>query len=164
MVNIDEVLMPCEQVVKKQGGVSYDSPMGAAGDLFLTNMRLIFLNKKRWGVISPGVISGQDVYIHLQNVQSVGKGSFGSLIVRAEKEHRFMVTIWQSGKWVKIIQQTMTLPLQGRQYRQPQKSGRPIPPPPPQPDAGNFCASCERPLEYVQQYRRWYCRTCQRYA
>jgi len=43
-----------------------------------------------------------------------------------------------------------------------------IPPPPPPPEAAvprpPFCANCGRPTTYVQQYQRYYCYYCQKYA
>ena len=32
------------------------------------------------------------------------------------------------------------------------------------PAAMTNCPSCGGPLEYIQQYQRWYCRKCQKYA
>jgi hypothetical protein len=39
------------------------------------------------------------------------------------------------------------------------------PSPPPQPQAQTpRCPTCNQPLELIQQYNRWYCRTCQKYV
>ena len=36
---------------------------------------------------------------------------------------------------------------------------------PPQPQAQTpRCPTCNQPLELIQQYNRWYCRTCQKYV
>lgn len=40
-------------------------------------------------------------------------------------------------------------------------SGAPAPPPAP---ATPACPTCGRPLTYVQQYQRWYCQNCRKYA
>lgn len=37
-------------------------------------------------------------------------------------------------------------------------------PPPPVPPAQSICTTCGRPLTYVQQYQRWYCESCRKYA
>jgi len=41
-----------------------------------------------------------------------------------------------------------------------------VPPPPPQEAAQNIpaCPNCGRPLTWIEQYQRWYCYNCQRYA
>jgi len=39
----------------------------------------------------------------------------------------------------------------------------PQPPPQPQPQIPR-CPTCGQPLELIQQYNRWYCRTCQKYV
>ena len=38
--------------------------------------------------------------------------------------------------------------------------------PPPQPHSSNVptCQNCGGSLEFIQQYKRWYCRKCQKYA
>ena len=36
------------------------------------------------------------------------------------------------------------------------------PPPPPPPEA--VCPACGGPLTYIQQYKRWYCYKCKKYA
>ena len=50
------------------------------------------------------------------------------------------------------------------QVPQPQ-APPPPPPPPPQSyqDTQRYCTSCGQPLNYMQQYQKWYCYTCQRY-
>ncbi|UCH88041.1 MAG: hypothetical protein JSV49_07160 [Thermoplasmata archaeon] len=40
-------------------------------------------------------------------------------------------------------------------------AGAPAPPPP---QGGQTCKSCNGPLTFVQQYQKWYCYTCQKYA
>jgi hypothetical protein len=39
-----------------------------------------------------------------------------------------------------------------------------VPPPPPQGVAQNTCPNCGQPLTWIEQYQRWYCYNCQRYA
>ena len=39
----------------------------------------------------------------------------------------------------------------------------PLSPPPPAANAP-VCQNCGGPLEFIQQYNRWYCRSCQQYA
>jgi MFS family permease len=39
----------------------------------------------------------------------------------------------------------------------------PAPPPPPPPGA-EVCPTCGGPLTYIQQYQRWYCYKCKKYA
>lgn len=166
MVNIEELLGSGENVVKKQKRVMYDYSGGPTGDLYLTNMRLIFLPKKRWAILSLGSLLGKDIIISLQSISMVGKGSFGSVKVQSDKEHRFFVSLWNTGSWVDTIQQTMsTTQTQGPPRQQPrfQQKYTP-PPPPPRPSNAQPCGTCGRPLEFIQKYNRWYCRTCQKYA
>jgi hypothetical protein len=153
------MLMPGEQVIKNQGGISVDFAGGPTGDLYLTNMRLIFLHRKRWALISPGSLMGNDIQIPLQSIRTTNKGSFGTVEVQVEKKYIFFVTMFQNGSWFDAIQQAMRLSHQQPPYQQ--QSFRAAPPPP---TAGNFCPNCGRPLEFIQQYSRWYCRTCQKYV
>lgn len=52
------------------------------------------------------------------------------------------------------------------------KAGRlssPVPesiPPPPPPEEENvfYCKECGKPLTYIEQYKRWYCYSCEKYA
>jgi len=47
----------------------------------------------------------------------------------------------------------------------PTYTSQPPPPPPPQPQVQvPRCPTCGQPLELIQQYNRWYCRTCQKYV
>jgi hypothetical protein len=45
----------------------------------------------------------------------------------------------------------------------PSPTYAPSPPPQPQPQVP-LCPTCGQPLELIQQYNRWYCRTCQKYV
>ena len=38
-----------------------------------------------------------------------------------------------------------------------------LPPPPPPTDA-QFCSSCQKPMNFIQQYNRWYCDNCKKYS
>ena len=164
MVNIKELLTSGENVIKKQGRVMYDYSGGPTGELYLTNMRLIFLHKKRWALLSPGSLLGKDIIIPLQSIRVVSKGSFGSVKVQSDKEHRFFVSIWNTGRWVDTIQQTMsTTQRQGPPQQQPRFQQFSPPPPPPSSNV-QHCGNCGRPLEFIHKYNRWYCRTCQKYA
>jgi len=164
MVNIEELLTSGENVIKKQSRVMYDYSGGPTGDLYLTNMRLIFLPKKRWALLSPGALLGKDILIPLQSIRMVSKASFGSVKVQSDKEHRFFVSLWNTGSWVDTIQQAMSTTQ--KQYppgQQPRFQQQYRPPPPP-PSSVHNCNNCGRPLEFIHQYNRWYCRTCQKYA
>jgi hypothetical protein len=37
-------------------------------------------------------------------------------------------------------------------------------PPPPPPANAQMCPSCGQPMTFVQQYNRWYCQNCKKYA
>ncbi len=37
-------------------------------------------------------------------------------------------------------------------------------PPPPAPPGAQVCPTCGGPLTYIQQYQRWYCNKCKKYA
>lgn len=168
MVNIEELLSPDETILKKQSGVVFGLGMGPTGDLFLTNKRLLFLHKKRYALISPPALTGNDLIIELQNVRSVRKGSFGSIKIQADKEYTFAVTIFQNGDWVDAVNTAMnTLPRFQQQPSPPfqtsqQQQTPPLPPPPPQ-HSSPLCPSCGRATTFIQQYNRWYCHFCQRY-
>lgn len=178
MVKIEGILMSGEQVIKNQNRITFETGLGPAGDLYLTNMRLIFLNRKSWGLISPGALLGTDIQIPLQSIKTVSKGNLGSIDVHADKKYIFIVSMFRNSDWVDAIQQAMRAvqqPPYQPPYQQPQQpSPQQYPqtpfqqpqyrPPPPPPNAGRFCANCGRPLEFIQQYNRWYCHTCQKYA
>jgi len=38
------------------------------------------------------------------------------------------------------------------------------PPPPPPPPGAQVCPTCGGPLTYIEQYQRWYCYKCKKYA
>ncbi|MCK5403101.1 hypothetical protein KAI60_03210 [Candidatus Bathyarchaeota archaeon] len=166
MVKIEELLTSGENIIKKQSRVMYEYAGGPTGDLYLTNMRLIFLPKKRWALLSPGALLGKDIIISLQGIRLVSKGSFGSVKVQSDKDHLFFVSLWNTSSWVDTIQQTLSsTQRQGPPRQQPrfQQSYNPPPPPPP-PTNVQHCGNCGRPLEFIHKYNRWYCRTCQKYA
>lgn len=165
--NIEELLTPGESVIKKQSGVMFGGM--PTGDLYLTNRRLIWLHKKRWGLLLPGALVGKDVQIPLQNISMVSKGRLGTLKIQADKEYSFSVSVWNTGGWVDAVQQVMRSSSQPSAYppsysqTPPYRHTPPPPPPPPTNAAGRFCPNCGHPAEFVQQYNRWYCRTCNRY-
>ena len=37
-------------------------------------------------------------------------------------------------------------------------------PPPPQNENIHYCKDCGKPLTYIDQYKRWYCYNCKKYA
>ena len=162
--DIEEVLMPGENVIKKQSGVMGNGP---TGDLHLTNKRLIFLNKKRWAILSInpiGGLTGKDIILPLENISAITT-TFNGIKVQADKNYDF--TVGRFGKreeWVNAIQQEK----HKAQYPQSQQpSWGPIrtpPPPPPPSTSSRFCPSCGRPVEFIHQYNRWYCRSCQSYV
>jgi len=107
MVKIEELLKIDEKVIKQQGGVMTGRGMAPTGDLFLTNLRLIFLHKKRWALIPfTGTLTGEDLQIPLQNIKSVKK-SWGALKVLADKEYTFVVSALKTSGWIESIKQTM---------------------------------------------------------
>jgi hypothetical protein len=108
MGKIDEILMPDEKIIKSQRRIQVGSGMFGmpSGDLFLTNIRLMFIHSKGWSLLSPAVGSsllGKNLQISLQDIQSVKKG-FGSVKVKADKDYSFMVSAWKAGGWVDAIQ------------------------------------------------------------
>ncbi len=169
MVNIDELLTQGETILKNQGGVVFGLGMGPTGDLFLTNKRLLFLHKKRYALISPPALTGNDFTIDLQNVRSVSKGSLGSIKIQTDKEYTFAVTIFQNTGWVDAITSAMSSLQRFPQQPSPpfltsqQQQTPPLPPPPPERSSPIRCPSCGRPADFIQQYNRWYCHLCQRY-
>lgn len=44
-----------------------------------------------------------------------------------------------------------------------QNAGVAAAPPPPSRDV-RYCQSCGQPLSYIEQYGRWYCYSCEKYA
>ena len=115
MVKIEELLVPGETVIKKQGGVTLGRGMGSTGDLFLTNTRLLFVPSKLWAVVLPDpktLVGRRDVIqIPLQKIK-VAKKSFGALKVQADKEYTFMVSVWKTGGWVDAVEQAMRTAIQ----------------------------------------------------
>ena len=151
MGKIEDLLMPDEKVIKKQVGTQISNMAGQpAGDLYLTNKRLIFLHSKGWSLLSltpaTGVLLGKDIVIPLEDIKSVEKSMLGYLKVRAEKEYQFAVSFSFAQGWVDATLQALAL------YRQ---SPPPPPPPPPtqeqpifsqtprpQSSAKAFCPQC----------------------
>jgi hypothetical protein len=159
MVSIGELLIPGEVVLKKQSGVGLGIGVWSrTGDLFLTDKRILFLQT-----------FGENIIIDLQNVRLVHKGSTGSIVIQADKEHIFAVTIFQNGAWVDEINTAIyslqRFPQQPSPPFQtsPQQQTPPIPLPPPQQANPLRCPSCGRPADFIHQYNRWYCHLCQRY-
>jgi hypothetical protein len=149
MGKIEDLLMPEERIIKKQAGTQISNMAGQpAGDLYLTNKRLIFLHSKGWSLLSltpaTGVLLGKDIVIPLQDIKSVEKNMLGYLKVRADKEYQFAVSFSFAQGWVDATLQALTL------YRQ----SPPPPPPPtqqqpifsqtprPQVSAKAFCSQC----------------------
>lgn len=110
MVKIEELLVPGEVVIKKQGGVSLGRGISPTGDLFLTNARLLFVPSRLWALVLPDpktLVGRRDVtQIPLQKIKSAGK-SFGALKVQADQEYTFMVSVWKTGGWVDAVEHTM---------------------------------------------------------
>lgn len=115
MVKIEELLVPGETVIKKQGGVTLGRGMGPSGDLFLTNTRLLFVPSRLWSLVLPDpktLVGRRDVtQIPLQKIKAAKK-SFGALKVQADKEHTFMVSVWKTGGWVDAVEQAMHTAMQ----------------------------------------------------
>ena len=145
MGTITDLLHPGESVIMQQ---RIDVP---TGDLYLTNMRLIFRRL--------GKLGGKDIQIPLQNIKRVWK-SFVLLKVQANQEYEFMVNIGPAGKWVTAIQhahQRLTQPSTFQPRGSPQPSV-------PQTMDQKPCTSCGAPLVYVHKYSRYYCNNCQQYV
>ncbi len=170
MTNIEEVLMSGETVIKKQSGVMAGGP-GPTGDLHLTNMRLIFLNKKRFSLVSInplGSLLGKDILLPLENITTIST-TFSGIKVQADKTYEF--TVGRFGKreeWANAIQQekhkAQYPPTQQPAWGPMRTPAPPPPPPPPVATSSRFCPSCGRPVEFIAQYNRWYCRSCQKYV
>ena len=163
MGKIEELLIPGERVIKKKGGVTASHQGSGTGDLHLTNQRLIFTPKKRYallGQIFSASLIAKDLLIPLQNITSLEIGFLRDLIVQANKKYSFSGL--NARNWVEAIKQASSTPQQSYP-QQPQFQSQPPPPPPPPPSSPRFCGNCGKPLEFIQQYNRWYCRNCQRY-
>jgi len=137
MVNIEELLMPGERVIKKQ---RIDVP---TGNLYLTNNRLLFLRL--------GKLWGRDIQIPLQNIKKVWK-SFVSLKVQADKEYDFMVNVQHADGWINAIREAHSM-LQQVPTSQSQPSTH-----------RRHCNSCGGPLVFISKYNRYYCNNCRKYA
>ena len=112
MGKIEDLLMTGEHVMKRQGNVQLvtGGPGMPAGDLFLTDRRLLFLVSRGWSSITPGAgLGAKDLILSLQDVKSVDKGGLGHVKVRADKEYQFAVTMWHSGGWVDEIRHAISL-------------------------------------------------------
>ncbi len=73
MGKIEDLLMPEERIIKKHAGTQVSNMAGQpAGDLYLTNKRLIFLHSKGWSLLSltptTGVLLGKDIVIPLHDI------------------------------------------------------------------------------------------------
>lgn len=113
MVKIEDFLTPGERVVKKQRRIQMGRGAAGmpAGDLYLTNTRLIFIHSKGWSLLSPtpgSAALGKNIEIPLENIKSVEKG-FGSVKIHADKKYEFNVTVWKAGDWVTTIQQAINV-------------------------------------------------------
>ena len=110
MVKIEELLIPGEAVIKKQGGITLGRGIGPTGDLFLTNSRLLFVPSRLWALVLPDpktLVGRRDVtQIPLQKIKAARK-SFGALKVQADQEYTFMVSVWKTGGWVDAVEQAM---------------------------------------------------------
>ena len=110
MVKIEELLVPGETLIKKQGGITLGRGIGPTGDLFLTNTRLLFVPSRLWALVLPDpktLVGRRDVtQIPLQKIKAAKK-SFGALKVQADQEYTFMVSVWKTGGWVDAVEQAM---------------------------------------------------------
>lgn len=185
MTKIEELLKPGENVIKKQGGVTVGKGVAGmpSGDLILTNMRLIFLHRKRWALLSPipaASLMGKDIQIPLRNIKTVDK-SLGNLKIKAStpttplKEYQFATSVWHASGWVDAIRQTLRTPSNPSTYLppqhqpQPQQSNPPVhsrlqvqaqaqqsQPQQPQSVVRKFCPNCGNPVNTADNY----CRSC----
>lgn len=115
MVKIEELLVPGETVIKKQGGITLGRGIGPTGDLLLTNTRLLFIPSRLWALVLPDpktlVGKGDVTQIPLQKIKAASK-SFGALKVQADKDYSFMVSVWHTGGWVDAVEQAMRATIQ----------------------------------------------------
>lgn len=163
MTKIEELLTPGEKVIKTQRRIQ----MGAgavgmpAGDLYLTNSRLIFLHSKGWSLVTPvpgAALLGKNIITPLRDIKSVKKG-LGSVKVQADKKYEFMVSAWKAGGWVDAIQQAISALKQPPTPVPPPKAQQPTTaraPPPPQPKARRFCRNCGSPVNLEDKF----CESC----
>jgi hypothetical protein len=161
MGKIEDLLMPDEQITKKQATVQLLVGQGGmpSGDLYLTNKRLIFLVSRGWSLVTPGAgIGATDVLLSLQDVKSIDK-SLGYIKIKADKEYAFSVSIWHTGGWVNAVRQAIAL------YPPPTSQTASTPPPgpsigqvrqPAQPSARRFCPSCGSPVSSEARF----CESC----
>ena len=166
MTDLQDVLMPGETVIKTQNGVTVNGP-GPTGDLHLTNRRLLFLNKRRWAAISInplGSLLGKDLLLPLDNIRDVAT-TFSGFKVKADKDYEFGVgRFGKREEWVTAIQQEQQRLRYPSTQQPPWGATQTLPPPPPPPDTpSQFCPSCGKPAQFIHQYNRWYCYSCQRY-
>ena len=147
MGKIEDLLLSGERVIKNQKKIVVGSMVGMpAGDLYLTNQRLIFLCSRVWSLLSPGGVAaatGRTVVIPLEEIKSVKKG-FGSVKVQSNKEYEFKVSVIRANEWVDSILEASALsspsssqipPAQSPTLNEAQTVGH------------NFCNICGRPLK-----------------
>ena len=138
MAKIEDILHHDEKVIKKQNKIQYTSMTGMpTGDLYLTNKRLLFLVSRGWSLLSitpSGSLTGKNVEIPLEQINSVKKGTLGSIKVEADKIHTFGVSIFKSSEWVDSILKTTSL-------QQPTFEQTPSPPVSQQAVKNNFCSN-----------------------
>ena len=161
MGKIEDLLMPDEQITKKQTTVQLAVGQGGmpSGDLYLTNKRLIFLVSRGWSLVTPGAgIGATDVLLSLQDVKSIDK-SLGYIKIKADKEYQFAVSTWHTGGWVDAVREAIEL------YPPPTSQTASTPPPgpsigqvrqPTQPSSRRFCPSCGSPVSSEARF----CESC----
>ena len=146
MGKIEELLTADERVTMHQGHVQLAvGEIGMpAGDLYLTNKRLIFIISKGWSLLTDGVgIGAKDLIFPVQEIKSASK-SFGYMKIKTDKEYQFVVGIWKAGDWVNAVQQAIAL------HPPPATLSPPIPQPPQPPRqtmqsaqaSRSFCPNC----------------------
>jgi hypothetical protein len=154
MVTIETVLAPTETVIKHE---YVHQGMIHAGDLYVTTTRVLFLYRT-WGK------SDDYLSIPLSTIRQVRR-RWASLIITAEQEYNFTMTLWSVQSWVDAI--TSARQTAQAAPRQPvAQDGLTAPGPirrtPPQ-SSSVTCPTCGRTPVFVSRYGRYYCNTCQKY-
>ena len=162
MVEIEELMAPGEQVLKKQAGVTLmTGDVGMpTGDLFLTNTRLMLIPSSLWALVLPDpktlLRTRGFIQISLQDVKSVEK-SFAYLKVKANKEYNFAVSLWHVNNWVNAMQKAMSTPVLPTSHPQTQQSvTEQIQQQTSQPGKRRFCYKCGSPVQPEAQF----CESC----
>ena len=145
---VEDILHHDEKVIKKQGKIQCTSTVGMpVGDLCLTNKRLLFLVSRGWSLLTftpSGSLTGKNLVIPLEEINSVKKGSLGSLNVEADKVYVFSVSVFKVSGWGdSILQATSLQPPSFEESKTPSETSSVSS----QVGGNNFCSNCGSSLK-----------------